>query len=106
MREIILTSDARQQISEVINGVTVNFNIWYNGMTDRWTIAAEVAGVVVFEGRKLVAGVDLLAPFDLGLGLMLLGTVVAGSVPDRDAFVDGKMKLYLASEADLAQVSS
>src|SRR5690606_42032941 len=56
-------------------------------------------------GRRIVTGIDMLAPFNLGIGAMFALAEKDGAVPDRNNLPRGIVRLYHASEAEMAEVA-
>lgn len=93
---------ADQQFGTIINGRRVTIRLRYNPTSERWSFDLAIDDLPVLQGRRIVTGVDLLAPFNLGLGLMFAAAVTPGAVPDRQALPAGTVKLFHASDAELA----
>lgn len=95
---------ADQQFGTIINGRRVTIRLRYNPTNDRWSFDLSIDDLPVLHGRRIVTGVDLLAPFNLGLGVIFAAEVTPGAVPDRDALPAGEVRVYNASEAEVAAV--
>lgn len=84
--------------------------VYYNPTTDRWDFDLSIDDLPVVYGRRIVTGVDLLEPFDLGIGMLIAIPNVRGAVPDRSSLPDGRVRLYSLTqaeyEAERAAVSS
>lgn len=93
---------ADQQFGTIINGRRVTIRLRYNTTSDRWSFDLSIDNLPVLTGRRIVTGVDLLAPFDLGLGSIFAYAVTPGAVPDRAALPAGTVLLMQASEAEIA----
>ncbi|MCO6407368.1 phage baseplate plug family protein [Hoeflea alexandrii] len=91
-----------QQFGTVIDGRRVTVRLRYNPAKDRWAFDLSIDDVPVLHGRKIVTGVDLLAPFRFGLGVIFAAAVTPGAVPDRNALPDGTVKLFHATDAEVA----
>jgi hypothetical protein len=98
MIEIHLTDNARQKLSVLMGQRRTTLVVWYSDFTGRWSFDLAVDDEPVLTGRRMVAGIDLLAPFDLGLGVLF---VDATENPGRDSFVNGAAKLYHATQAEI-----
>lgn len=93
---------ADQQFGTIINGRRVTIRLRYNPTSERWSFDLAIDDRPVLVGRRIVTGVDLLAPFNLGLGVIFAAAVTPGAVPDRQALPAGTVKLFHASDAELA----
>lgn len=94
---------ADQQFGTIINGRRVTIRLRYNPTSERWSFDLAIDDQPVLLGRRIVAGVDLLAPFNFGLGVVFAAAVTPGAVPDRQALPAGTVKLFHASDAELAE---
>lgn len=92
--EIPVIDAPRQTLETVLNGRAVGMTLDHSPTTDRWNLAIAVDGVTVLCGRRLVTGVDLLAPFDLGLGGLVVLEIEKGAKPDRKGLPSGACRLY------------
>ncbi|MEH7876959.1 hypothetical protein V7799_04520 [Rhizobium laguerreae] len=93
---------ADQQFGAIINGRRVTIRLRYNATSDRWSFDLSIDNLPVLTGRRVVTGVDLLAPFDLDLGSIFAYAVTPGAVPDRAALPAGTVLLVQASEDEIA----
>lgn len=97
-----ILDQADQQFGTIINGRRVTTRLRYNPTSDRWTFDLSIDDQPVLHGRRIVTGVDLLAPFSFGLGLIFAAAVTPGAVPDRQALPAGTVKLFHASDEEAA----
>lgn len=95
---IIDASD--QQFGTVINNRRVTIRLRYNVTTDRWSFDLSIDDLPVLHGRRVVTGVDLLAAYDFGLG-MIFAYSATGEQPDRDALPAGTVQLFQANQSEL-----
>lgn len=95
-----ITDHADQQFGTVINGRRVTIRLRYNQSNDRWSFDLSIDDKPVLHGRRIVTGVDLLAPFNLGLGMIIAAVVTPGAVPDRNALPAGEVRIYHLTEAE------
>ncbi|CTQ67109.1 phage baseplate plug family protein [Roseibium alexandrii] len=98
MIRIFLTDNPRQQLSVLMGQRRTTLVVWYSDFTKRWSFDLAVDDAPVLTGRRIVAGVDLLKPFDLGLGVLF---VDAAENPSRNSFIEGTAKLYHATQAEI-----
>lgn len=102
MNVFSILDHADQQFGTVINGRRVTVRLRYNPANDRWSFDLSIDDAPVLHGRKIVTGIDLLAPFGFGLGVIFAAIVTPGAVPDRDALPGGTVKLFHATDAEVA----
>lgn len=100
MIEIRVLDEPNQKFSLVLNAQRITLRFWYSVFNDRWSIDVSVDGDPVLTGRKVVAGVNLLEPFNLGIG-MIFAWSEGGDEPGRDALPLGLVKMYHATEEEL-----
>ena len=93
---------ADQQFGTIINGRRVTIRLRYNPTSERWSFDLAIDDQPVLLGRRIVTGVDLLAPFNFGLGVVFAAAVTPGAVPDRQALPAGTVKLFHASDEEAA----
>ena len=102
MVEFEITDAADQQFGAILNGRRVTIRLRYNVTTDRWSFDLSLDDQPVVQARRIVTGVDLLAPFGIGVGAIFAMPVVEGAVPDRAGLINGRVKLYHATPAEIA----
>lgn len=106
MIQLDILDESRQKFSLILNDQRVTIELWYAVSTDRWSFNLALDGEWVLTGRKIVTGVDLLAPFQLGLGVLFAHSE-SGAVPNRSNLPLGIVKLYHATQEEVdAAVSS
>lgn len=96
-----VTDHADQQFGTIINGRRVTIRLRYNQSNNRWSFDLSIDDQPVLHGRRIVTGVDLLAPFNLGLGMIVAAQVTPGAVPDRAALPAGEVRIYHLTDADV-----
>lgn len=96
---------ADQQFGTIINGRRVTIRLRYNPTSERWSFDLAIDDQPVLLGRRIVTGVDLLAPFNFGLGVVFAAAVTPGAVPDRQALPAGTVKLFHASDEEAGAVA-
>lgn len=101
MKELSIIDAADQQFGMVLDNRRVTIRVRYNPTSERWSFDLSVDDLPVIHGRRIVLGVDLLAPFALGLGAIFAVSTAAGDEPDRDALPAGLVRIYHASAAEL-----
>lgn len=100
MNVITVSNHPDQQFGTIINGRRVTIRLRYNQSNDRWSFDLSIDDAPVLHGRRIVTGVDLLAPFNLGLGMIVAAVVTPGAVPDRDALPAGEVRIYHLTDAE------
>lgn len=99
LRELPIIQAPFQRFETSLMAQAVSFTLEFNTFTGRWSFGLEVAGAAVLAGRRLVPGVDLLAPFNLGLGkLFLVDWEANGAEPGRSELPSGKYRLLHLEE--------
>lgn len=104
MIELKIEDHADQQFEAVLERRRVTMRLWYNGTTERWELDLSIDDLPVLNGRRVVLGVDLLKPFNFGIGVLFAADVVAGSLPNRTSLPAGLVRLYHTTEAEIATV--
>lgn len=105
MIEFSIIDEADQQFATVLDGRRVTIRLRYNVSTDRWNMDLSIDDQPVLTGRRVVTGIDLLAPFDFGIGAVFAFAEKPGTLPDRNALPRSAVRLYHASEAEIAEVA-
>lgn len=91
---------ADQQFSAVVGPRRCTVRVRYNVWTDRWSFDLAIDDLPVLHGRRIVTGVDLLAAFDFGVGLIFAQPNKAGAEPGRAELPAGDVRLYQATQAE------
>lgn len=104
MIEFSIIDAADQQFGTIMNGRRVTLRLRYNPTNDRWSFDLSVDNLPVLHSRRIVTGINLLAPFNLGLGAIVALATVAGEDPDRDGLPSRLVRLYAISTEDLEAV--
>lgn len=100
MIEFRIIDEPKQKFSVLLKGRRVTFTLWYNSTSDRWEFDVELDSGPILRGRRIVTGVDLLAPFDLGIGV-LFAYSETGAVPNRTNLPLGLVKLYHTTQEEI-----
>lgn len=100
MIELEILDESKQKFSLILNGQRVTLELWYAVSTDRWSFNLALDGDWILTGRKIVPGVDLLAPFRLGLGV-LFAFAERDDPPGREELPLGLVKLYHATQEEV-----
>lgn len=101
MIQIEVLDEARQKFSLTLEGRRVTMELWYSVTSDRWSFSLALDGDWLITGRRVVCGVDLLAPFQLGLGLIFALPEGADHRPGRNELINGLVRLYHASQEEI-----
>lgn len=105
MIEFSIIDEADQQFATVLDGRRVTIRLRYNVSTDRWNMDLSIDDEPVLIGRRVVTGIDLIAPFNFGIGAIFALPEKDGAMPDRNSLPRGIVRLYHASEAEMAEVA-
>lgn len=97
-----IADEADQQFATVLNGRRVTIRLRYNVTVDRWSFDLSIDDLPVLHGRRIVTGIDFLEPFQFGIGMLIAAPVKPGSLPDRADLPNGNVKLFHATEDELA----
>lgn len=101
MQVFTITNHADQRFGTIINNQRVTFRIWYSATTDRWSFDLSLDDEPVLYGRRIVTGIDLLAPFDYNIGVVFAASVTDGAEPGRNELPSGEVRLYQISEEEI-----
>lgn len=94
-----ITDNADQKFSKILNNRRVTFRLRFNHTSGRWSMDLAIDGDYVLHGRRIVPNVDLIEPFKFGIGVIFAYSH-NGDQPGRQELVDGRVKIYQASEAE------
>lgn len=107
MIEFTIADEADQLFSTILNDQRVTIRLRYNEKSDRWSFDLSVDDLPVLLGVRIVTETDLLDPYNLGLGVLF--AVPSNSeplVPDRANLPSGLVRVYHASDAEVAEALS
>ena len=102
MQEFIVTDAADQRWTAILGGRRCTIRLRYNTVVDRWFMDLSIDDAPILQGRKIVLDVDLLAPFDLGVGALFASANGADIEPGRSELPGGIVRLYHATAEELA----
>jgi hypothetical protein len=94
-RELPIIDAPSQSFTTTLSGRRCDFVVNYSTWADRWTFHLDIEGVRVLSGRRIVCGVGLIRPFDLGIG-----SIVATpwgeepAIPGRMQLPSGRVRLF------------
>jgi hypothetical protein len=95
LSEIQVTSDPGQIFSLVVDGQKVSLRLRYNTHSERFSMDLSIDETPRLTGRKVVTNVDLLKPFDFGIGSIFAAAPDGSPVkPTIDAFAARQVRLY------------
>lgn len=105
MKEFRVIDSPDQQFGAVLSGRRCTIRLRYNPTSRRWTLDLALDDQFILHGRRLVTGVDLLAPFDLGVGKLFALEDKAGVTlePAYEELIKGLVKLYHATDAEVEE---
>ena len=97
-----ITDHADQQFGAVLDQRRTSMRFRYNPTTDRWSFDLAIDDEPVLHGRRIVLGINLLAPFDFKIGRLFAwypGTTP--QEPGRNQLIDGRVELWHMSQAEV-----
>ena len=97
-----ITDSADQQFGSIIESRRVTIRLRWSVTSGRWSFDLAIDDLPVLHGRRVVTGIDLLAPFHFGIGALFALPTVAGAAPGRDELANGEVRLYQASREEIA----
>lgn len=101
MIEFTITDNARQQFSTILDGRRVTIELWYAPASDRWSMSLAMDGENVLSGIRVVGGVDLLKPFNLGIGVLFVWSPAGLTAPGRDDLPLGNVRFFSATQEEV-----
>ncbi|HEV7258927.1 MAG TPA: hypothetical protein VGN82_14195 [Bosea sp. (in: a-proteobacteria)] len=102
-RELPIIDAPSQAFTTTLAGRRCDFAVNYSTFDDRWSFNLDVDGVRVLSGRKIVLGVDLVAPFALGIGSLIAAPWGdEGAQPGRTELPSGRVRLFHYDPAEAA----
>lgn len=101
MIEIALSDAPDQEFALILEGESVIMRLRWNPTVERWHMDLRIATEVVMVGRRVVPGVDLIEPFDFGIGRIFAWPINEGATVNYDDMVSGATRLFQANDADL-----
>src|ERR1044072_7620338 len=100
MIQFKIADAADQQFSAYLNNRRVTLRLRWNRTSGRWSLDLSIDDLPVLCARRIVTGVDLLSPFNLGIGGIFALAAVPGAQPGRAELPSGDVRLYQASQAE------
>lgn len=102
MIEFEIADEADQQFATLLENRRVSFRLRYSEESDRWSFDLSVDDTPVLYGVRIVTGVDLLAPYNLGLGILFaLPSPEEDLPPNRANLPNGLVRLYHTTEDEV-----
>jgi hypothetical protein len=93
-RELPVIEAPSQSFSTTLAGKRVAIDLDWNETSGRWYFALSVDDVLKVAGRRIIMGVDLLAPFQLRMGaLIAVDWEGRGASPGRQELPSGRVRL-------------
>jgi len=94
-REIPIIDASSQAFTTTLAGKRCDFVVNYSTFANRWSFDLDVESVRVLSGRRIVLGVDLIAPFNLGIGSLVAAQWGDEDVePGRTELPSGRVRLF------------
>ena len=100
MIEFDISDEADQKFATILNFQRVSFRLRYNTTNDRWSFDLSIDGAPVLHARKIVTGIDLLAPFDFGIGV-IFALAETNEDPGRNELPQGRVRLYHTTQDEI-----
>lgn len=97
MRRFIIADYPDQQFGLVLNNRRVTMRLRYNPTSEHWSFDLSIDDVPVLHGRKIVVGINLLEPFDFGLGAIFAIRFNDSEESNRTALPAGNIRMYYAT---------
>jgi len=102
-RELPIIDAPSQAFTTTLAGRRCDFRVNYSTWANRWSFDLDVDGVRVLSGRRIVVGVDLLAPFNLGVGSLIAAPWGEDGIePGRKELPSGRVRLFHYDPAEAA----
>jgi hypothetical protein len=92
---------ADQQFGAILADRRCTLRVRYNPTSDRWSLDLAIDDVPVIHGRRIVPYVDVLKPFQLGIGAIFAVPITSGAEADRESMVTGAVRLYHATQEEI-----
>lgn len=94
-RELTIIDAPLQSFTTTLAGRRCDFVVNYSTWDNRWSFDLDVDGARVLSGRKIVLGVDLIAPFNLGIGSLVAAPWGDDEAePGRTELPSGRVRLF------------
>lgn len=100
MIQFTIADQADQKFATTLGGRRVSMRLRYNPSTDRWAFDLSIDGEAILHGRKIVTGIDLLEPFNFGIGAIFARAEGSAS-EGRAELPSGRVKLFHATQSDI-----
>lgn len=100
MIEFKITNAAKQKFSTIIGTRRVTFRLIYNHAIERWHMDLAIDGDYVLHGRKIITGVDLIDPYQFGIGRIFAYSATSAE-PKKQELIDGRVKLYQVTQSEI-----
>lgn len=95
LSEIRVTNAPGQEFSTFVAGQKVTIRLRYNTSSERFSMDIAIDEQPALTGRKVTTNVDLIAPFDFGIGSIFAAGVEDMSLPATlENMASGDVKLF------------
>jgi hypothetical protein len=92
--EIPIINAPWQRLETYLGDTAVSLELLWNTFSERWSLSLFIQGEVKLQGKRLVTGVDLIAPYNLRIGrLFLVDWEALGGQPGRSELPSGQFRL-------------
>lgn len=102
MRQFVITDAADQQFTAIMGGRRATIRLRFNVTVNRWMMDLSIDDAPVLTGRRLVLNRDVLAAFDFNIGAIFVYSSKPGVEPGRSELPGGIVRMYHATEVDIA----
>lgn len=101
MIQFDILDEADQQFGAILTNRRVTLRLRYNRTTDRWSFDLSIDDLPVLHGRRIVTGIDLLRPFQFGIGVIFAASILQGAEPGRDELPNGSVALFQTTQSEI-----
>lgn len=100
--ELPLTSDPSQQFTVQLDRVKYEFFVKFNSRSSVWTFDLAVARTkeVLLQSIPILTGVDLLHPYNLGIGRLIAGDTTGKGLDAKEDDLGTRVKLFWYSPSE------
>lgn len=97
-----MLNQANQKFSAVLNDQRVTFHTLYSNFADRWSMDVAIDDNYVLTGRKILPGVNILKPFNYGIGDVVALGEKSTYQAARNEIPNGLVNIYHAAIEEIS----
>lgn len=101
MIEFRIEPFADQKFATILEGRRVSIRLRYNPTVDRWSFDLAIDDEPRLHARRVVTGIDLLAPFNFGVGVIFAAPMVPNAVPTWSQLPNGEVRIFQTTKAEI-----